>query len=139
MAFNWRAGWRNAAHIYSASPRDLNNKVTWVGPLTGHAAGAPYLVKIEYRLPNSPKVWVLSPQVFRYPGEKIPHVYSDGSLCLNLPGEWGPGKLIARTIVPWIAHWLFHYEIWRATDVWEGGGEHPASKPRRIGPESTRL
>jgi hypothetical protein len=30
-----------------------------------------------------------------------------------------------RTIVPWIALWLFYFEEWLASDDWKGGGMHP--------------
>jgi hypothetical protein len=32
--------------------------------------------------------------------------------------------LIATTIVPWLALWLFYYEIWRITGKWLGKGAH---------------
>jgi hypothetical protein len=31
---------------------------------------------------------------------------------------------LAKTIIPWIYDWLFHYEIWLATGDWTGGGIH---------------
>jgi len=34
---------------------------------------------------------------------------------------------IASTILPWASEWLFHYEIWRATGEWTGGGREPAA------------
>jgi hypothetical protein len=33
--------------------------------------------------------------------------------------------LLGDTILPWTAEWLLHYEIWRATEKWMGGGIHP--------------
>ena len=29
-----------------------------------------------------------------------------------------------NTIVPWIADWLYYYEVWLFTGEWEGGGIH---------------
>ncbi len=55
-------------------------------------------------------------------GISIPHVFSDGSLCLHIPGQWQSDMTIAEYIVPWIAEWLFYYEVWLATGEWLGGG-----------------
>jgi hypothetical protein len=30
--------------------------------------------------------------------------------------------MIATTIIPWLALWLYYYEVWLATGHWEGGG-----------------
>lgn len=49
-------------------------------------------------------------------------MYTDGSLCLHVPGEWRPDMLLAATIVPWTLEWLVHYEAWLATGEWRGGG-----------------
>jgi hypothetical protein len=27
------------------------------------------------------------------------------------------------TILPWAAEWLLHYETWKVTDCWHGGGD----------------
>lgn len=62
-------------------------------------------------------------------GKSLPHVFSDGTLCLHEPGEWTDGMYIADTTVPWTAEWLANYEIWLATgtEVANGrrGGEAP--------------
>jgi len=34
--------------------------------------------------------------------------------------------LIADTIIPWASEWLFHYEIWKVTKTWHGGGHDPS-------------
>ena len=31
---------------------------------------------------------------------------------------------LANTIVPWVADWLYYYEVWLFTGEWEGGGIH---------------
>jgi hypothetical protein len=49
-------------------------------------------------------------------------MFPDSTLCLCYPEEWQPTMLIARTILPWTVEWLAHYEIWRATGHWTGGG-----------------
>jgi hypothetical protein len=46
--------------------------------------------------------------------------------------EWRNWMRIDQTIVPWTALWLFYFEDWLVSDLWKGGGEHPAeSKERR--------
>lgn len=57
-------------------------------------------------------------------------MYADDRPCLYYPKakEWSESMLIADTIVPWLAEWLFHYEIWVLTGQWEGGGIHPREK-----------
>lgn len=106
------------------------NSVTWTGSILSHEGGLPYLVKIRYDLGRTPKTWIISPPLPADGDRVIPHLYSDGSLCLHLPAGWNPNQIIAITIVPWICHWLFHYEIWLATNSWEGGGEHPRRRRR---------
>lgn len=61
-------------------------------------------------------------------GESLPHVYSDGTLCLHLSGEWNEKMYLVDSIVPWTAEWLANYEIWLATGDWNGGGEWPLGR-----------
>ncbi|WP_297494684.1 hypothetical protein [Acidocella sp.] len=77
-----------------------------------------------------PTVFVEQPDLVALAeGRKIPHVYSEAplKLCLYLPGsgEWHCGLLIANTIVPWAALWLYFFEEWLISDEWKGGGQHP--------------
>ena len=92
-----------------------------------------YTIKLVYRLGRSPKVYVVSPKPLPLAkGEiSLPHVYDNVSqqICLyynneDKKKEWSPNKIIANTIVPWIAEWLYFYEIWQYTGVWTGGGIH---------------
>jgi len=101
-------------------------KVTWRGPLRHSAPGIEYEILIEYACPQRVSARVCNPPLVGREGQATPHLYRDGSLCLNMAHEWSPQMLIADTIVPWISHWLFRYEIWLATGSWEGGGELPA-------------
>lgn len=101
--------------------------VTWRGPVKHCVGGVQYEVLIDFQWPRQLKAWVARPALVTRPGDQIPHRYSDNSLCLHLVNEWNAGKIISRTIVPWIAHWLFHYEIWLITGDWYGGGVHPKS------------
>jgi hypothetical protein len=63
-----------------------------------------------------PKVFVDSPEIV----PNAPHRYSDRSLCLYWPEEfsWTSHQSLARTLVPWTALWLFHYEIWLSLGEW---------------------
>lgn len=86
-----------------------------------------YGLRIEYRTRKPPKTWVDYPALMRRdPGERVPHTYRDGSLCLYR-SEFHSDMLIARTIVPWSMLWLMFYEAWRFTGEWQGGGTHPGA------------
>lgn len=63
-------------------------------------------------------------------GKKVPHMYSDGALCLFYPdyNEWKYTDSWADTLVPWTCLWLYYYEIWLITGEWLGGGIHGSSK-----------
>ena len=60
----------------------------------------------------------------------IPHLYSDGSLCLYYPdyNEWRAEDLWADTLIPWTCLWLYFFELWLATGEWLGGGIHPGKR-----------
>ena len=90
---------------------------------------AAYHVHLEYRVGNRPDVSVVSPKLERRNGI-LPHIYPGDKLCLYYPGsgEWTPDKSLALTIIPWIAEWLFHYEIWLVTGKWCGGGVVPVTR-----------
>lgn len=79
-----------------------------------------------------PSVRVVSPQLAYRDGERAPHLYSNGDLCLFYPKarEWHGGLLLSRTIIPWASEWLFHYEIWLASGTWCGGGYHEEFRPK---------
>lgn len=114
------------------STRLKEDQVSWVGRVTpSPSMTATYKIKVEYELGNSPKVFVLDPELESRNGSRIPHRYRDGSLCLYLPSsnEWIPSKPIAQTIVPWACLWLYYYEVWHATGKWKGGGIHPIPPP----------
>jgi len=90
-----------------------------------------YQVAVRYRWNHHAVVRVLRPKlVGREDGQAIPHRYSDGSLCLYNPTrhEWSAGDSLAATIVPWASLWLYFYEAWLLTGIWQGGGDHPRLK-----------
>jgi len=100
--------------------------MTWTGDLMPAAMCDTYTLRISYNYPSRPKVFVLAPQLRARPGERIPHMFDQKTLCLHLHEEWNPQKIIAHTVVHWAARWLYFYETWLITGHWEGGGHEPA-------------
>lgn len=95
----------------------------FIGELTPSPLSRTYTVAIGCQPGQRPKVTVLTPHLERPPDTELPHTYENDELCLHLPDEWTPRMLIATTTVPWTSEWLFHYEVWLATDgTWCGGG-----------------
>ena len=94
------------------------HEMVWLGNLQPTIESPVYKIRIRYRLGGIPKIRILSPTL----KPKPPHTYSDGSLCLYTPGEgsWREDKLLADTILPWAAIWLYYYELWVDTDKWQG-------------------
>ena len=109
-----------------------STRLTWKGNITPSPLSVTYTLKLVYKLGDRPKIFVLHPKLGIPGGSKLPHVYSEEKkqLCLYYPDgkEWNNKKLIAKTIIPWSAEWLFHYEIWAVTGKWNGGGIHPEDK-----------
>src|SRR5688572_6200832 len=65
--------------------------IQWSGRLRPTDQSDQYLVTIEYRLKQRPRVYVRTPELRnRENGELIPHLFADGTLCLYLTnsGEW---------------------------------------------------
>jgi hypothetical protein len=79
-------------------------------------------VSLSYKQHDVPRVQVVAPTLDPGLRKALPHVYQGEVLCLYSDGDWKPSMPIAHTIIPWTAEWLFHYEAWRVTGNWEGGG-----------------
>ncbi len=103
-------------------------RFTWTGTLQPTELSRVYTVRIALDAGRYPKVRVIDPVLETRPGESIPHLFADGSLCLHLEDEWNSTILMVDSTVPWTSEWLFNYEIWMGTGTWYGGGEWP---PRR--------
>lgn len=76
---------------------------------------------------NNIDIFVINPKINRYQGnKKVPHLYSNGSLCLYYPPyeEWTYRDKWAETLIPWTSLWLYYYETWQQTGEWLGGGVH---------------
>jgi hypothetical protein len=109
-------------------------EVIWTGVVQPHELAQRYLIRVKYRIGEAPVVDVLDPALERRDMSKpVPHLYDDEHLCLYWPTafEWDASKLIAKTIIPWATLWLHHYEYWRVTGEWLGGGQHPRMSRRQ--------
>ncbi|MFH7926928.1 hypothetical protein [Enterobacter roggenkampii] len=99
-----------------------------------------YKIRLEYAPPSAPRCFVVSPDLKKLSdGKKIPHTYASlasskiTQLCLYLPrerhpdkhAEWVPQYQLSETILPWASLWLFYFEQWLHSGIWEGGGAHP--------------
>jgi hypothetical protein len=84
-------------------------RLVWTGSLQPTPLSRSYRVQIVFGPRGQPQVRVLDELASRE-GRSLPHVYSDGTLCLHEADEWN--------------------EIWLVTGDWYGGGEWP---PRRTG------
>ncbi|WP_298814666.1 hypothetical protein [uncultured Sphingomonas sp.] len=134
---------------------DLPWVTIWEGELT--PVSQPYRVRIvDHRGMDdgriafggfAPSVRVLSPLTRRgeEPHLPVPHLYGDHDnprgpqLCLFHPlsHDWNDYMLLADSIVPWSAEWLFYYEMWHVTGSW-GGEEASHDTPVIPVPTSAR-
>jgi hypothetical protein len=105
-----------------------NGVWTWRGNLQPRASSPVYRVSIQCKEGRVPVVRVLSPAL----APNAPHLYRGGKLCLYWPEEWRwyGDELIAETIVPWTASWLFYYELWLDTGKWLGPSSHAEISPK---------
>ncbi len=81
----------------------------WYGKLKPTKESCTYTIKLEYS-GSYTKVYVVKPKIL----DNAPHRYDDGSLCLYYPKDMSYDKtsIIADTILPWTAEWLYYYEVW---------------------------
>jgi hypothetical protein len=81
-----------------------------------------YQIEVEYKLKKVPIVKIVNPPL----ASKAPHLYRDGYLCLYWPKVWmwQQDDLVAETIIPWAASWLYYYELWLDTGNWLGPSSH---------------
>lgn len=96
-----------------------------VGSLTPDVSTPIYKVKMVLTYRTFPSVHLLAHNFHRDSEGKLPpHLYRDLSLCLFYPefNEWNHSMYLSNTILPWTLRWLFHYEIWKNTEEWIGGG-----------------
>jgi hypothetical protein len=110
------------ARLPEAKAKLTPTRFTWTGRLQPNELSRVYAVRITLIDGRFPRVDVLDPDLETRPGEAIPHLFGDGSLCLHLENEWVPTMLMVDTTVPWTSEWLLNYEVWKATGAWYGGG-----------------
>ncbi len=115
---NWRCSIKKNQLVCSGNlkPTELSNE---------------YLIRLVYVLGGLPEIKVIHPPLqSNSEGKSSPHLYEGDLLCVYHPrkNEWDSSKVIADTIIPWISLWLYYYEVWLATGVWKGGGEHPPKR-----------
>jgi hypothetical protein len=101
------------------------SRLRWEGKLQPTPLSVLYTVRIEATPTRRPRVSVISPPLDE-DARELPHVFRDGTLCLCYPWQWDHTKSIVRTIVPWTSEWLLHYELWKITRQWHGGGHEDA-------------
>jgi hypothetical protein len=105
--------------------------LTFETELTPTPTSDTYRIRLTYRLGQSPKVVVVSPELGRIDDRRLPHTYGGGALCLYYRGEWRREFSLADTILPWASEWLANYETWAFTGRWCGGGTHPTRWDRK--------
>jgi len=105
----------------------------WEGTLQPRDSSPVYHVVISHSVDGIPKVHVTSPKIL--PNH---HLYSDGSLCLYWPKHWSwrRHRLLAETIIPWAALWLYFYELWLDTGEWLGPSSHDQPKVQETKPSA---
>jgi len=96
------------------------------GELQPTSVNRAYQIQLDYDGLSMPHVRVHSPQLTRRVAhEPVPHIYGPDEPCLFARGEWRHGTPLTKSIFPWLQLWLFFYESWLVTGVWQGGGiEH---------------
>ena len=126
-----------ALHLRQSFPESRiilhgNNRLIWRGLLAPTPLSQKYYIQTRYKFKERPDVVVVTPPLERYDDKKIPHVFSGNRLCLFRYKyfEWNSEMRIDQTIIPWTSLWLFYYEIWLATGIWCGGGEHANGKKK---------
>jgi hypothetical protein len=102
------------------------SRLWWQGELQPTPLSRRYVVALTYAISRrAPAVEIREPELRVDGVADLPHVYDGDVLCLCYPWQWDEGKLIARTIIPWASEWLLHYEVWKVTGSWRGGGHEP--------------
>jgi hypothetical protein len=94
----------------------------WRGTLQPRQFSQKYRVAVYYKLSSLPTVRIICPAL----APKAPHLWKNGTLCLYYPQEkqWRRDMLIATTIIPWTALWLYYYELWLDTGKWLDPSSH---------------
>jgi hypothetical protein len=113
-------------HVKTTSPKTLK----CVGSLQPTSRSTTYNFEMRYKIGYRPKIVIEKPELVKnFKGERIPHTFSWNEPCLYYKNDFNSSKPIAKTIIPWLSLWLYFYEDWHITGIWNGGGiPHPTSK-----------
>lgn len=124
-----------AHHLKQRFPESVartycNSKLSWFGRLQPSILSRAYEIRMDYRINERPDVRIVAPVLQKHNQLSIPHLFSDGTLCLFRYKyyEFDGSLIIADTIIPWTSLWLYYYEIWLFSGEWLGLGEHPCGK-----------
>ncbi|TWD47054.1 hypothetical protein FB478_11410 [Arthrobacter sp. AG367] len=98
------------------------NRLVWRGRLKPAALSREYTIEISLRVGQTPVVNVVHPLLEPDTQGLLPHIWDDGSLCLNMAGQWSSRMLLVDTTLPWASEWLLHYEMWKGVGLWLGDG-----------------
>ena len=104
------------------------DRLVWTGRIQPTVRSITYTVRITMHLGRRPDIIVLDPPLERRDGEALPHVFPGDKLCVYSGDQWDPSKPLSTTVLPWMAEWLYFYELWLPTGTWFGGGHEPAIK-----------
>jgi hypothetical protein len=106
----------------TSTPIVRNSRLLWTHVLQPAPASLSYGVRLEAQPYTQAQVFVTSPELEPDSKGRLPHVYDNGSLCLNRAREWKEDQLFIDTCIPWVLEWLFHYELWLSDHIWRGDG-----------------
>ncbi len=98
------------------------NRLVWRGRLKPSALSREYTIEISLRVGQNPVVNVVHPPLEPNARGLLPHIWDDGSLCLNTAKQWSAKMHLVDTTLPWASEWLLHYEMWKGTGLWLGDG-----------------
>ena len=105
-----------------------NNKVCLSLKLKPTPQSIEYTIKLNAKKGSEQvNIFVVNPKIsLTEHGKLVPHLYSNGALCLYYPKykELKCKDYWSETLIPWTCLWLFYYEIWKETGEWLGGGIH---------------
>lgn len=122
---------------FGSSVRLGPSRLIWQGWLKPSELSQQYLTEVSLTIGQNPKVNVVEPALRPDGQGRLPHIWEDGSLCLNTAGQWSPKMLLVDTILPWSSEWLFHYEVWKGMGIWFGDGtteESPEAQSKLLHP-----
>lgn len=113
------AAMRSRFPNFKARRKKKKLDIEFTGTLDVKAGWPQYTVSVRYQGDLPPIVKILSPTLVDEP----PHFYKVAKEpCLYKPKnfKWDKTKLIATTILPWLAGWIYFYEIWLKKGKWLG-------------------